>query len=182
MRERTIPLRRARCLLLYWQDGQLFFHNFARRLTVSAKPVACEVLDFFEQWRTSKQAVTHFSDYSQRSVCSTLKQLLKHGLLLRRDSRELAEDIRIAKEWSAWLPEGSFHFSTKDVFYVDRSEWSLDRLKSIMPKTAQPTFVKATKAAKKVPLPARTFLDSEFIRVLIARKTHRRFSKQKLPL
>ena len=62
------------------------------------------------------------------------------------------------------------------------SEWSLDRLKSIMPKTAQPKFVKAAKAAKKVPLPARTFLDSEFIRVLIARKTHRRFSKQKLPL
>ena len=51
-----------------------------------------------------------------------------------------------------------------------------------MPKTAQPKFVKAVKAAKKVPLPARTFLDSEFVRVLIARKTHRRFSKQKLPL
>ena len=33
-----------------------------------------------------------------------------------------------------------------------------------------------------MPLPARIFLDSEFIRVLIARKTHRRFSKQKLPL
>jgi len=182
MRERTIPLRRARCLLLYWQDGQLFFHNFARRLTVSAKPVACEVLDFFEQWRTSKQAVTHFSDYSQSSVCSTLKQLLKHGLLLRRDSRELAEDIRIAKEWSAWLPEGSFHFSTKDVLYVDRSGWASERLKALLPKTPQPKIFKTVKRAKKVPLPKQTFGDSEFIRVLMARKTHRRFSGRELKL
>src|SRR6266566_9501834 len=181
MRERTIPLRRARCLLLYWQDGQLFFHNFARRLTVSAKPVACEVLDFFEQWRTSKQAVTHFSDYSQSSVCSTLKQLLKHGLLLRRDSCELAEDIRIAKEWSAWLPEGSFHFSTKDAVYVDRSNWSFDRLKSVLPKTPQPKIFKTVTGVKKR-LPSRTFPDSEFIRVLMARKTHRRFSDQELKL
>ncbi len=182
MRERTIPLRRARCLLLYWQDGQLFFHNFARRLTVSAKPVACEVLDFFEQWRTSKQAVTHFSDYSQSSVCSTLKQLLKHGLLLRRDSCELAEDIRIAKEWSAWLPEGSFHFSTKDVFYVDRSGWTSERLKALLPKTPQPRIFKSVKGAKKVLLPTPALPDSEFIRVMRGRKTHRRFSDQELKL
>ena len=182
MRERAIPLRRARCLLLYWRDGQLFFHNFARRLTVSAKPVACEVLDFFEQWRTSKQAVTHFSDYSQSSVCSTLKQLLKHGLLLRRDSCELAEDIRIAKEWSAWLPEGSFHFSTKDVFYVDRSGWTSERLKALLPKTPQPRIFKSVKGAKKVLLPTPALPDSEFIRVMRGRKTHRRFSDQELKL
>ena len=182
MRERTIPLRRARCLFLYWRDGQLFFHNFARRLTVSGRPVTCEVLDFFDRWRTAQEAITHFAGYRQRSVHSALIQLVEHGLLLPKDSPEAEHDSRIAKEWSDWLPEGSFHFSTKDVPYVDRSEWSLDRLKSIMPKTAQPKFVKAAKAAKKVPLPARTFLDSEFIRVLIARKTHRRFSKQKLPL
>ena len=182
MRERTIRLRRARCLFLYWRDGQLFFHNFARRSTVSGRPVTCEVLDFFDRWRTAQEAITHFAGYRQRSVHSALIQLVEHGLLLPKDSPEAEHDSRIAKEWSDWLPEGSFHFSTKDAPYVDRSEWSLDRLKSIMPKTAQPKFVKAAKAAKKVPLPARTFLDSEFIRVLIARKTHRRFSKQKLPL
>jgi SagB-type dehydrogenase family enzyme len=169
-------------LFAYWRDGQLCFHNFAKRLTVSGKPITCEVLAFFDRWRTSQDAITHFACYRQGSVRSALTQLVEHGLLLPKDSSEAEHDSRIAKEWSDWLPEGSFHFSTKDVPYVDRSEWSLDRLKSIMPKTAQPKFVKAAKAAKKVPLPARTFLDSEFIRVLMARKTHRRFSKEKLPL
>src|SRR5947207_5573035 len=51
-----------------------------------------------------------------------------------------------------------------------------------MPKTPQPAFLKTVKGATNVRLPARRSSDSEFIRVLMARKTHRRFSKQKLPL
>ena len=182
MRERTIPLRRARCLFVYWQDGRLFFHNFARRLTVSGRPITCEVLDFFSEWRTSQEAITHFADYAQRSVRSALSQLLQHGLLLRKDSPEMTQDVRIAKEWSAWLPEGSFHFSTKDAAYIDRSNWSSDRLKSVLPKTPQPKIFKTVKGAMKMLLPRRAFPDSEFIRVLMARKTHRRFSDQELKL
>jgi|SRR5580704_2309771 SagB-type dehydrogenase family enzyme len=182
MREPTIPLRRARCLFLYWRDGRLFFHNFARRLTVSARPVTCEVLDFFYRWRTSNEAIAHFADYTQRSVRSGLTQLLEHGLLLRKGSPELIQDSRIATAWSPWLPEGSFHFSTKDVVYVDRSNWTVGRLKCVMPKTPQPKIFKTVKGAKKMLLPKRTFPDSEFIRVLMARKTHRRFSGQELTL
>jgi SagB-type dehydrogenase family enzyme len=38
------------------------------------------------------------------------------------------------------------------------------------------------KGNKKILLPTRAFPDSEFIRVLLARKTHRQFSKEKLTL
>ncbi len=182
MRERTIPLRRARCLFVYWRDSQLFFHNFARRLTVSGRPVTCEVLDFFDRWRTSQEAITRFDNYTQRSVSFAVSQLVEHGLLLPKDSPEVTQDSRIAKEWSAWLPQGSFHFSTKNAAYVDRSNWSFDRLKSIMPKTPQPKIFKTVKGAKKTSLPRRAVPDSEFSRVLMARKTHRRFSKEQLPL
>jgi SagB-type dehydrogenase family enzyme len=182
MRQRTIRLRRARCLFLYWRDGRLFLHNFAKRVTVSGRPITCEVLDFFGEWRSYKEAIAHFAGYRPRSVRSAVTQLVKHGLLLPKDSPEAVQDSRIAKEWSDWLPEGSFHFSTKDVPYVDRSGWSLDRLKSIMPKTPQPKFVKTVKGVAKVSLPARPSSDSEFIRVLMARKTHRRFSDKELKL
>lgn len=182
MRERTIRLRRARCLFLYWQGGQLFFYNFARRSTASARPITCEVLDFFDRWRTSKEAITHFADYSQRSLHSALSQLTEQGLLLRKGSPGVTQDSRIAKEWSAWLPEGGFHFSTKDAVYVDRTSWSLARLKSVLPKTPQPTILKTVKGEIKILPPTQDFPDSEFIQVLMARKTHRRFSNQQLPL
>src|SRR5260370_15071415 len=182
MRERSIPLRRARCLFLHWRDGQLFFHNFSRRLTVSATPITCEVLDFFSEWRTYQEAITHFAHYTERSVRLALAQLVKHRLLLPKDSAEVTQDTRIAKEWSAWLPEGSLHFSTKDVAYVDRSNWSLDRLKAALPKAPQPKIFKSVNGATKVSLPRRGFPDSEFIRVLMARRTHRQFSDEDLKL
>jgi SagB-type dehydrogenase family enzyme len=182
MRQRTIALRRATCLLVYWQDGQLFFHNFVKRSTVAGKPVTCEVLNFFETWRTRQEAMAHFAHYTRGSVRLAVAQLVKHRLLLQKNSHDAMQDTRIAKEWSTWLPQGSFHFSTKDTPYIDRSGWSLDRLKAVLPKTPQPKILKTVKGTTKLSLPRRVVPDSEFIRVLMARKTHRRFSKQRLPL
>jgi SagB-type dehydrogenase family enzyme len=176
-----IQLRRATSLFVYWKDSRLFFYDFARRLTVSGRPIACEVLDFFSEWRTPEEAVTRFAEYSRRSVCSTLCQLVKHGLLLRKNSPEALQDSKIAKEWAAWLPQGSFHFSTKDVPYIG-DNWSSKRLKIILPESPPPKIFKVVKRAKKTVLPARAFPDSEFIRVLMTRRTHRRFSKQEVTL
>jgi SagB-type dehydrogenase family enzyme len=176
-----IQLRRASSLFAYWRDGRLFFYNFARRLTVSARPITCEVLDFFSEWRTSEEAIARFAHYTPRSVRSALSQLVNQGLLLSKDSQELAQDGRIAREWSAWLPEGSFHFSTKDVAYI-HGHSSFARLKATLPKTPPPKIFKTVKGAKKTLLPARALPDSEFIKVLMARKTHRQFSKQEMTL
>jgi len=172
----NVRLRRTTSLFACWEGTQLVFHNFASRAAVSGKPITCEVLDFFSQWRTAREAVAHFRGYSKRSVRASLSELLKQGLLVSEGSREAARDRRIEKEWSAWLPEGSFHFATKDPRYV-RDHWSLARLRSSLPKTRQPKVFKTIKGAKKM-LPARTFPNSEFVRVLMARKTHRQFSKQ----
>ena len=182
MRERTIRLQRTKCLFLYWQDGELFFHNFARRLAVSGRPVTCEVLNFFDRWRTSQEAIARFAHYSPRSVRAALAQLVEYGLLLPKGSAEARQDVRIAQEWSAWLPQGSFHFSTKDVAYVDRTNWTLDRRKAVLPKTPRPRIFKSIKGAQKLPLPPCAFPDSEFIRILMARRTHREFSKLEVTL
>ena len=169
-------------MFVHWRGNKLLFYNFATRLSISAKPLTCEVLDFFDSWRTSHDAVIHFAGYTPRSVRAALAELVQHGLLLPKDSPELTQDTRIAEEWSAWLPAGSFHFATKDTPYIDRSRWSLNRLKSMLPKTAQPGIFKTLKGTMKVSLPKRAFPDSEFIRVLMARKTHRRFSKEDVTL
>jgi SagB-type dehydrogenase family enzyme len=148
---------------------------------VSGTPFTCEVLDFFTQWRTFQKAVAHFDDYTQTSVQSAVSDLVKHGLLVQKDSPEAREDSQIAKEWAAWLPEGSIHFSTKDARYIS-SDWSFERLKAILPKGPQPKIFKRIKGTKKIKLPARNFPDSEFVQVLMSRRTHRRFSNEELPL
>jgi SagB-type dehydrogenase family enzyme len=143
--------------------------------------LTCDVLDFFSKWRTCEEAVKRFAGYSPRSVSSAISQLLQHGLLLRKGSPDAKQDSRIAKEWSAWLPEGSFHFSTKDAKYFP-GNWSFARLRSFLPKTPQPKFFKVLKAAKKISLPMCTFPKDEFARVLMARRTNREFSNKPLEL
>src|SRR5262249_12997778 len=56
------------------------------------------------------------------------------------------------------------------------AEW-----KSALPTTPSPKIFKIVKGARKR-LPPRALPDSEFIRVLMARKTHREFSDQDLTL
>ncbi len=63
-----------------------------------------------------------------------------------KNSPEAGQDSRIAKEWSDWLPAGSFHFSTKDARYV-RGNWSIDRLSSLLPGTPQPKIFKTVRGA-----------------------------------
>ena len=178
---RPVQLRRARCLFAYWSEGRLFFHNFARQLTVSGRPITWEVLAFFSKWRTSGEAVVHFGGYTQKSVLSAVSQLVKQGLLVLKDSHEAVQDSSLAREWSPWLPEASFHFSTKDTTFIGRT-LSLAQWKTILPKTPRPKIFKTVKGPKKTLPPVRAFPDSEFVRVLKTRETHRRFSNQKVTL
>jgi SagB-type dehydrogenase family enzyme len=106
---------------------------------------------------------------------------VKQGLLLVKDSREAVQDSRLAKEWAAWLPDGSFHFSTKDVAFI-RDDLSFDRWKAMLPNTPSPKIFKTVKGAKTTLPPVLISPDSEFVRVLKTRKTHRRFAKQQVTL
>ncbi|MBA2436138.1 MAG: SagB family peptide dehydrogenase [Chthoniobacterales bacterium] len=111
---------------------------------------------------------------------ASISQLVKQGLLVEKGSPQGVRDDRISAQWSAWLPEGSFHFSTKDPAYT-RDDWTPARLRSVLPKTAQPKIFKTVRGQKKQ-LPRCASPASEFPRVLMSRKTHRQFSKAPLTL
>ena len=178
---RRTRFRRAKSLLAYWQERRLCFHNFATRTTVTANPTAIDVLGYFDNWRTPDAAIAYFEEYTPDSIRHTIRELLPHHLLVSEGSLEARRDSLIAKQWSAWLPEASFHFSTKDAPYAP-ADWSLEQRKAVLPATPQPSKFKSVKGATKVALPPRSFPDVEFIRVLTDRRTHREFSDQAVAL
>lgn len=178
---RPTRFRRAKTLLAYWQDSQFRFHNFATRTTVAANPAAIDVLGFFDKWRTPHAAIASFEQYTASSIRHTIRELLPHHLLVSEGSPEAALDSRIAKQWSAWLPAASLHFSTKDAPYVP-GDWSVEQQRAMLPNTPQPAKFKSVKGAARVALPKRSFPDGEFIRVLTGRRTHREFSDRPVAL
>ena len=178
----TISLRRARALFAYWQGERLLFHNFANARTITANPIVCQVLDFFGNWRTPSKAIAQFSSYEPNSVRAAISQLRKHDLLLVRGSTDAVRDAHLSRTWADWLPEGSFHFCTKDTPFIDRSRWTLARQMAATPKTPPPKIFKTVSGPKKRLPRAGNGSCSEFVRVLLERKTQREFSSTPVKL
>ena len=174
----------------YMAGRSAVFHNFVRRSTVSG-PVVCEVLNFFERWRTSQEAIRRFARITRRRVCVPLSlSWWDAGLLLRKGSPGRSEARTCGSHRSGRLgcPRGRLSvFSTKDVAAtLIGATGSLDRLRGCAaerrrePENLQKRPLNGGNEATAAD--ACDFPDSRFVRDLDeARRTHRRFSRRARP-
>lgn len=165
-----------------WRERSLAFTNYRTRVSVSADPEAIRILNFFEDWAPPSDIFGFLPEYSQRSLRQAVRLLLKNTLLVSEGTRAAAEDEKLVQAWSHWLPDGSFHFSTKDVTFIQLSQ-TTRLLKRYIAESPQPELLKSYPDATQIDLPKVTAqYDGEFARVLLARKTHRDFMRQNVTL
>jgi SagB-type dehydrogenase family enzyme len=152
--------------------------NYATGAFVRADPLASDVLDFFDRWRTIDRLVARHPSHSLSELRTMVNVLARRSLLVRRSSKE---NLRIAnmEAWDGWNPAaGFFHMVTKDVPYVlDRAAERASRART----QGMPPPFKRYSGARTYPLPAVQTEDS-FASVLRARRTWRRFSSRPLQL
>jgi SagB-type dehydrogenase family enzyme len=164
-------------LVSYWLEKHLIFENFATRQRIAAAPVTCTILDFFQNGRTLRDFFTCFKEYDLASLRRSAELLVQHSML-ELSGKKRDRTLPAHEAWSNWNPAaGFFHFSTKDVEFEVESHRSfafLQRLARLRPK---PLPVKRFPRAKKIQL-AWPRADSEFPRVLLSRRTWRKFSKK----
>ena len=176
---RRLLIRRAPSLVVYWSDRRLVIENYSTGVRVTAAPVTLEVLAFVDDWCDPARLHDQFRNYDRASLDKAVTDLLRCSLLERSDR---ANDRRRAFEsWKSWHPAaGLLHFSSKDVPYQDA-----DRVQQVLRNRARrepaPAPVKHYARAQKVVLP-RPRTDGEFPRVLLDRRTWRRFSSRPVPL
>jgi SagB-type dehydrogenase family enzyme len=166
--------RRSASLVLYWQNSELVFENFALRMRVSAEPLVCAILHCCNSWRTFREINSCLGEYEEASVRRTLEQLCKNGLLERSDHKR---DTRVAamESWAAWNPAaGFFHFSTKDTEFAVDQRGAFEELKRRAKRDPMPLALKSYAKAKRVKLPT-VRKDGEFVTVLKARRTWRKY-------
>ena len=174
-------LRRARTILAYWSNDRLVFENYRTRISITADPLAVQVLDFFGRWRQPEDLFPKMRQYSSGSLRTALRQLTECSLLMKEGTSEAQQDEHLQKAWSHWLPHGSFHFATKDVAFIwgPRREKFLERY---IKESRQPPFFKTYRKAPRLRLPRHASPAGEYLRVLLGRRTHREFSSGPLPL
>lgn len=174
-------LRRARTLLIAWREQQLVLMNYRQSVAVSAGPEAVRLLHFFDIWKPPSALYSALPEYNRKSLLAGIRQLQQHSLLVTKGTREAELDAQLAREWSAWLPYGSFHFATKDTMFLSAPQ--AERLmKHYVAESPQPALAKSYPRAPHIALPPARPGRDEFIRVLMARKTHRDYSPSRVSL
>lgn len=175
-------LRRAPTLHAYWRNGELVFENFVTRIAVSAEPIAVHILNFFGEWRPRRALEAELRDYDPASVARALRELVRHTLLVEEGSPVARSCDAVAATWRHWLPQGSYHFATKDAPFASPSQWAR-MAREFLAAAPQPPLFKRNPRLPQRRLPAAVAPDADaFVRVLAARRTHREFSGQPVTL
>ena len=177
----SLKLKSASCQIAYWEGGKLQIANYLTRRTFSANPATFDVIRFFFTPRTIGDALAEFHAYSGESVAKAILQLIDAQLLLEYGSAEWQRDERVMSSWKPWLPEGGFHFMTKDTPYVPM-DWPIEKKLKMLPATPAPPQFKSIRGADTVRLPRHEMTRDTFFETLHARRTHREFARGKLSL
>ena len=172
-------MRRARSLLVSWQERKLVLLNYLTRVSASAAPEAVPILHLLEDWTRVSDLFSLLPRYSPRSIRAGISGLLKNTFLVEEGTPEAKRDADLATVWSNWLPYASFHFGTKDVHFTSLMQYKR------LPKRIfrdPPPLLKSYRKAPRIYLPREQVAEGEFTRVLMARRTHREYSRKTIPL
>jgi SagB-type dehydrogenase family enzyme len=176
-----MKLKSAACQIAYWEGGQLRIANFLTRRTFATNPVTLEVIRFFFTARTIENALHEFRSYSRESVATSILKLIDAQLLLEWGSAEWQRDKLVELSWGPWLPEGGFHFMTKDTPFVGVDSPIEEKMKALASTPAPPRFKKIANA-ESIRLPANEVDTDTFFETLHARRTHREFARTAVSL
>jgi SagB-type dehydrogenase family enzyme len=168
-------------VIVYWRSGHLVFENFLTGRQITAAPLTTSLLHFFDRWKSFAALSAAMPQYSPSSLRRAVAQLLRHSLLQRED-QPLPPGHAALTAWSEWNPSaGFFHLSTKDLQFEADDAKEFRALVRQAKSEPIPLPIKRYPKAKKIPLPA-VAAAGEFARVLLERRTWRKFSAKPVPL
>jgi SagB-type dehydrogenase family enzyme len=172
---------RSPFVIIYWREGRLVFENFLTRSQITAEPLTTSLLDFFDRWKSVAELCAAMPQYAPASVNRAIAQLVRNSLLLRKD-QPLPAGHAALTAWSNWNPSaGFFHLSTRNLRFADDDEEEFRSVVRLAKSKPIPLPVKRYRDAKQIPLPSPSF-DGEFVRVLLQRRTWRKFSSEPVML
>lgn len=172
--------RRSPHLVCYWEERRLIFENYALRSRVGAAPLTCEILHFFDRWRSAGALLRQFPQYTSTSLARAITGLVRVGLLEHSCDRDARTEAFGA--WREWRPAASlFHFSTKDSHTPADPEDSVRELRRRARMKPMPPPEKRYPKTRQIALPAPK-ARSEFPQVLLARRTWREFSRSPIEI
>jgi SagB-type dehydrogenase family enzyme len=168
-------------VIIYWRDTRLVFENFLTRRQVTSQPLTASLLHFFDRWKSFAALSAELPQYAPASLKRAVTQLVHHSLL-RKEDRPLPAGHAALEAWSEWNPAaGFFHLATKDLQFAADEQEEFRTLVRLAKSKPIPLPIKRYTEAKRISLPSPS-VEGEFARVLVQRRTWRKFSAEPVPL
>jgi SagB-type dehydrogenase family enzyme len=171
--------RRSPHVVCFWDRDDLILYNYATGTELVASAELCTIVDACDVPRTAAAILPRCPTIEPRHLRGLIALLVEFKMLYAGARLPAAE--RTTASLGAWNPEvGFFHKRTRNVPFSDRLEGSRHQ-RAQARRNPMPPPVKRVSATKTVPLPLAA-PTTEFPRVLLERRTWRRFGRQRVPL
>lgn len=172
--------RRSPDLICYWDHEGLVLENYVAHARVGVAPVAALVLHALDRWRSLHDLCKRFPEYDRASVQESVELLCQHKFVQRSIARKRLRDPLAA--WREWAPTAAqFHFHTKDARFVIDPATEQQFYRQRAKQWPIPAPVKHYPRARRAELPPPE-TSGEFCRVLLERRTWRRFGPERISL
>ena len=176
-----LKLKSASCQWAYWAGGELRIANYLTKKEFSTNIVTLEVIRFFFTPQTIPKALLEFRCYSEKSVANAILQLIDGQILLEYGSAAQRRDELVGSSWAAWLPEGGFHFMTKDTPYVP-GDWPTAKKRRALPDTPAPPQFKKIRGGHPIRLPSQKVAEDVFFAYAASRRKRQKFARGEVSL
>ena len=174
--KRPRSLRRASCLVSYWQDDHLVFENYSTGSRITAHPLTSEILDFFDCWRTVDAAAARFSQFSPDSVRAAVNALERRSFLSALIAFR-TPGLRPLRHGTPGIPPPDFFIFRPRVPYGRINHMPVGSSGAKTRQVPEPPPVKRYPGTRQHQLPAPVDT-GEFPHVLMNRRTWREFSRR----
>jgi SagB-type dehydrogenase family enzyme len=173
--------RRARHLVCHWQDEDLVVRNYRTGRAVAIDPLSALLLHRLDSWLPLQAVAPDFPGIPRAALARLVRSLAKHSLLesSTNGARKLEDPL---KNWETWSPLAAFfHFGTRNIPIRIDDESSERALVEKAKSRPPPRCIKRYRSTKVLRLPP-VRASEELPRVLLKRRTWRRFGKGHIPL
>ena len=180
MSDATLLYRRSPNVVAFWAGDRLLCYNFATGTRVAGNALTLALLDYFDTWKPAGPLLER-SSLPRPELRRTLRKLVRVSLL-QQSGRRLDPRESAMAQWADWNPAAGFlHFSTKDLPFDVGERHALDFLSARLATRPVPASTKTYKQRPSLALPRSSHTDP-FSRVLLQRRTWRRFGRHPLSL
>lgn len=173
--------RRAPFVVAYWRDDDLIVENYRSGTSVAASPSAVEILNACDRWQSVQEIARRVPDYPVERIAEAIGKFRRLSLVDASTNTKTAAGRRQTDLWAEWHPAaGLLHFSSKDLTYR-APEITRAVVRARARREPMPAIGKRYPRAEQTRLPPPE-RNGEFARVVLERRTWRRFGRAPIAL